>query len=142
MEKKTEGYLHFYLGCEFKFKLTNGNYSAKMFIDEYLLMAVKAEKAKDDPMKPLPLLSSLSDITEEDAKVWLETYHNAVTITIGKISTTGVWYGFLGLKKERFMNFEYFKHSWPEGFVYLLSKGYDLFGLIESGLAIDKKTLK
>lgn len=30
----------------------------------------------------------------------------------------------------------------PEQFHYLLKKGYDLFGLIEAGLAVDKKTLK
>jgi len=30
----------------------------------------------------------------------------------------------------------------PNQFMYLLARGYDLFGLIESGLAIDKTTLK
>jgi hypothetical protein len=35
-----------------------------------------------------------------------------------------------------------FKHNQHEVTRYLLSKGFDLFGLIESGLAIDKETIK
>jgi hypothetical protein len=35
------------------------------------------------------------------------------------------------------------KYEWkPEQFTYCLSKGFDLFGLIEQGLAIDKALLK
>lgn len=31
------------------------------------------------------------------------------------------------------------EHWYPEGFLWLLSRGFDLFGLIESGLAIESK---
>jgi len=66
------------------------------------------------PFRFKPILRPLSDMTDEESNVtkWI------------KYSDTG---------EIRYP---------PETFVFLLSKHFDLFGLIEAGLAIDKTTLK
>lgn len=66
-----------------------------------------------------PILRPLSDMTEEEMKI--------VTVS--------------GLMSD--LKYIINRNKWtPERFLYLLSKGFDLFGLIEEGLAIDATTLK
>lgn len=127
--------IHFYLGCECFIKLNKGGFSGKLILTTDLLAGYLSKKYH---VGLILNLRKLDGITEEEAKVWLETYHNAAIICIGSKTNSGVWYGFMGATKKYFKNYEDFKHSWPDGFQYLLSKGFDLFGLIESGQAIDR----
>lgn len=67
-----------------------------------------------------PILRRLEDMTEEEA--W--EYSDAV-----------------GYRYNRAGHTDTIQHE-AAGTAYLLSKSFDLFGLIDSGLAIDSKTLK
>jgi hypothetical protein len=62
-----------------------------------------------------PILRPLSDMTEEELLIGGPIPQTNTFDVVGKWS--------------------------PDQFVYLLSKGFDLFGLIEAGLAIDKTKL-
>lgn len=65
-------------------------------------------------------LRPLSDMTEDEKRKWRSLMHKQYS---GGAGHTG-----------------YLEN--PESFRYLLSKGFDLFGLIEAGLAIDKTTIE
>lgn len=111
MEKKIEDYINFYLGCEC----------------EYM------EEIDDIPrIKPLtgymigrgfywvkPILRRLADLTEDEAKE-------------GNLAA----FEFRVIKKE-VMSYAFT----PNRFVWLLSKHFDLFGLIEAGLALEKSKI-
>jgi hypothetical protein len=114
---KLEDYLHLYIGCEgiaetiakFKTRLVISNHTNDM------RDGVDLEDAIQHNFKPI--LRSLSDMTEEE-KI--------------ELSALLEW-----PEPKTVMNNRYSRYS-PKIFLYLLSKHFDLFGLIEAGLAIDK----
>lgn len=71
------------------------------------------------PVEIKPILRRIEDLTEEEYKKWM----------VKVIKRTD---------EEDGLNFY---SQTPESFHYLLSIGIDLFGLIDSGQAIDSKTL-
>jgi len=73
-----------------------------------------------------PILSRLEDMTEEDRKT-AYSFSNDVEHIIGWCTMP---------------TFEGFLLQDAKAISYLLSKGYDLFNLIPSGEAIDRKTIK
>lgn len=129
MDKKIEDYLHLYLGCD----VTIGNWFPKDYSKKVLESVEPSRKVAaigfyyyngetcttstrwELPIVDIkPILRQLSDMTEEEANK---------SDALGSDEINGQ----LVLS--------------PEAILYLLSKHFDLFGLIESGLAIDKSTL-
>ena len=120
MEKKIEDYLHLYLGCE-----VWDSYNEKKGV----LFGIDLNTSGFDNVKVLhkvvwslsfewikPILRSVNDMTEEEKRNIDGTdWNNTIP--------GGAW-----------------EYS-PETFRYLLSKHFDLFGLIKSGLAINAAEL-
>jgi hypothetical protein len=138
--KKIEDYLHLYLGCECEFKTveTQKLFSRKLIgIDvDYLFQPAYDRNPVYEYIKPI--LRPLSDMTEEEA----------VKVSIAYWGTEKPrLHEYAGKQLVRNFNNDVYKHHWeypeklPEIIRILLSQGFDLFGLIESGLAIDSTTL-
>jgi hypothetical protein len=136
-KNKLEEVIHLYLGCELYAEFDDGS-SGTFALNEYYLRNIRSNWISDKPVPTLikPLLRQLSDITEEEK----EFIVRCITYNHVKFSSTesalGCWdneeYG----KKIQHMRF------YADELQYLLSKGFDLFSLIETGQAIDKNTLK
>lgn len=120
MQTKLIDVLHFYLGCEFKVESIN--------IDDEIIKKLTGSIINMSPLslemiitsKELtgkPILSRLSDMTEEEEGEMM----NYSGELLGKY------------KHDIRVNAK--RTAW------LCKKGYDLFNLIDSGQAIDKKTL-
>lgn len=83
------------------------------------------------------------EMTEEEAKEYLFMKYNCVKdIVVSKSEDkNGFWFAFNNEMKFIF-NVQIRDESYPEQFIYLLSKGFDLFNLIPEGLALDLTTIK
>jgi len=117
-DKKIEDYLHLYLGCRFVLKLkqpSKWKYSADIYfgVDAYKAFLAKS----DDHIDPILLLRRLDSMTEEEH----QRYHDLGI-------DTGTCFEDMKIDAIRTK--------------YLLSKHFDLFGLIDSGLAIDSALSK
>lgn len=117
--KRIENYLHYYLGCDV------------MVPDEKeacKLVAVNDQSGYIDsgcdyPLAEIkPLLRPLFEITEEEAAMAFKSASPR-----GKVEGRQVI--------KYYSNVSFLE---PPEFHYLLSRGFDLFGLIDAGLAIDK----
>ena len=134
MEKKIEDYLHYYIGC-FAIYAGHGkeeiititgintateNYSPKIYFDFY-----EHDGSDSDGIYWLKklILRPLSSMTEDE----FNELEKQIGFSDDTIFDENTWRYFDGTLL-------------PEQFHYLLSKGFDLFGLIESGLAIDAIT--
>lgn len=139
MKKELKDYLHLYLGCNVIISESyhNGIIALLVGINHtYGVVECVLEspewyeyhtyKSFND-FQVKPILRPLSDITGDEL------------IQYGKIEFPDMK-GRFDLKGLR----EVVMHAYyePETFKWLLSKNFDLFGLIEAGLAIDKTTLK
>lgn len=82
-----------------------------------------------------PILRRLEDMTEDEAiellgiTVPYATYHSK--------DHSGLYWSGAGVSSAHLS----FSYGDPRSFHYLLSRGFDLFGLINAGLAIDSKTV-
>lgn len=125
--REIKDYLHLYLGCECQtdegkigwfsgFDVCERDYSITMitvrFSDKSDDWTVLNDNEECDRIKLI--LRPLSDMTEEEDQIELPKHNRGEFIDM---------------------------HWYPEGYVWLLSKGFDLFGLIDEGLAINKTTL-
>jgi hypothetical protein len=109
-------YLHLYLGCEGELTAPDGiPYLKTEKLNTWLLNEI-SEKRKSFK----PILRPLSDLTEEEMDYVVENHGLVNRGQSPDIFVIG-WRSFQ-----------------PETFMYLLKQGFDLFGLIEAGLAIDK----
>lgn len=136
MSKEIKDYLHLYLGCWVLIKPPQdedrrvGQFIG--FSDEHKLSArIKFRSNTPEGRVNLlffkPILRPLSDMTEEEHQEWMNLRGWVHENFNGKEGVeNGIHCGF------------------GDGFsaAYLLKQGFDLFGLIESGLAIDKTKLK
>ena len=126
MKKELKDYLHLYLGCGLQVLATqeivlfdeiclNHKYPVWSTQHGYLYSEIK------------PMLRPLSDMTDHEAVDYM-------LITNPKTKANDV---------RRKGCIEYIQETGllPQEFVWALSKYFDLFGLIEAGLAIDKTTL-
>lgn len=140
MEAKT---LALYLGCEFiwnqfpdvKYKM-DGIYQSEVEPDKTIVSAQpNRQEFYHDEIKLI--LRPLSSMTEEEGKeyagLFFEDYNPELTkfYNFGHCISIRYYDAFLHLPDE----------YTPKQFLWLLSKGFDLFGLIEKGEAIDS-TLK
>ncbi len=132
--REIKDYLHLYLqsgiGCfifpddsitdgfleKHKTRYPNGEYAPKLHIGTY-------ERFLKDGYKPI--LRPLSDMTEEEME---QIWHADEPKSILQMEYKDGRVRKVALCSERTK--------------FLLSKGFDIFGLIEAGLAIDKTTLK
>jgi hypothetical protein len=83
-----------------------------------------------------PILRRLSSMTEEEAKTFICSTDETLRIT--KIGPGGISY--VGEQTD-FIDTIFFSAIDPSRFNWLLKNSFDLFGFIESGLAIDAATL-
>lgn len=96
------------------------------------------------------LLRPLSDMTEEEKVEFIHLKFRSIMGNIDRTFVTKIhptespniisfsFYKSVGCGAEAGSRTYYINQSDPEQFQYLLSRGFDLFGLIEAGLAIDK----
>lgn len=156
--KELKDYLHLYLGCEVE--LNNGGskvYNRKLVavggVDDELYCKLRLGKAgkgqlvhgiflKEGRVKPL--LRPLSDMTEEEMRGWALIAAPRENMTDDYIKKSHE--DFLKqVSKKGLDAFEVNSGEFHLAFElthYLLSLHFDLFGLIESGLAIDKTKLQ
>ena len=125
MTKDIRDYLHLYLGCEcfnhLRLLGVEGNAA-------YVSHPATGRMVKDiNYLKPI--LRPLSDMTEEE----LQECGNLVVDFSDDESG-------LGLNEHKWQDFTLLLCA--EQFHWLIQRGFDLFGLIEAGLAIDKTKLK
>lgn len=130
MEKKLSDYLHFYLGCQVK---TNGGHDGKYsrvgtflgYADHHRLDCRLGFRAGPEGRCSVfllrPILRPLSDMSEKEMQ---ECGNMAYDFRDDPDLNKWEWKDFQTLLD-------------PTQFMCLLSKGFDLFNLIEDGLAVD-----
>ena len=144
MKKDIKDYLHLYLGCEVmdlyndRVAVMNGiltmNEGIKVCVFYKTTWQLSVEEVK-------LILRPLSDMTEDEADIiWeLTGWYDGINgcVRIGEIIKE-----FFVLEdnegEPRNSSWLYLMKALP----YILSRGFDLFGLIQEGLAIDKTKLK
>lgn len=119
-------YIHLYLGCEVM--RPDGRTILTLYgIQRTLAVHVENGELTYSSLNACkPILRPLDSITEEEAK-------EAWTKTIGVEYTRG--------NKDRILHNMATMSQFSPLIVHLLAKHFDLFNLIEAGLAIDKTTL-
>jgi len=86
----------------------------------------------------LPILRRLDSLTENEARELYQVCYPSDT-ELDAESFLGDWWN---KYDEWYVKTKYFIFGKPAAWLKLLSWGFDLFGLIDSGLAIDAATLK
>lgn len=114
-------YLHYYIGCEWKVIQQAGEYRSGTYRTDYFNSGLLRELSMQN-VQIKPILRKLSSISKNEQKRVDEIYEDM-----------GQPGAFDDVKFQIEVNAQ-ITH-------YLLSKHFDLFGLIESELAIDKETL-
>lgn len=118
MSKNITDYLHFYLGCNIQFK---GQEKKGKINIENLWQLVSVHQMTYKKIATIEAMGCVKSLAPEDIKPILRPLSSLE----GKEKE---WYG----NRREFDGLE---------FLYLLKQGFDIFGLIEQGLAIDKTTL-
>lgn len=137
MEKKIENYLHLYLGCECEIKGQPNAILGAVGIKSGEQVIVRWPKDDEwsyaDVTEVKPILRPLSSMTEEEMKEFASIQREGITKI--KFEKGKIW---SFVDHEGF--YKWHPHSLdtptPEQFCYLLSKHFDLFGLIDAGLAL------
>jgi hypothetical protein len=126
MKKELKDYLHLYLGCEVfieSYSFMNGNKREKL-IDKLTEVGINGridcEKYTPPDGDVKLVLRPLSDMTEEEKTEMMQQKHKYDT----------------GNSMSHTITDHAYRVHWA------INKHFDLFGLIEAGLAIDKATLK
>jgi hypothetical protein len=164
MTKDIKDYLHLYLGCEVACYSDHLRPEMEFERNATLDGIVNDSSRNEHPVKVSfhnegfkyrshycykfnevkPLLRPLSDMTEEEVIKYLRLKHNAYSGEYEiKLRDNGFWWLFKTIASDEKFKFfgEMLDESNSDQFRWLLSKGFDLFGLIEAGLAIDKTKL-
>lgn len=141
LTKDIKDYLHLYVNSEAKYQVQYVDY-ANEWTAPVKLTPNRYYHLDDASICSIKLtLRRLEDMTEGEAREfcrlegWGEDLENVVVLD-GCIDFKRV----IGSRTESCVT--RFTRCRPAMFVWLLSKGFDLFDLIPAGLAIDKKTLK
>jgi hypothetical protein len=116
MAKEIKDYLHLYIGCRVRY---TGMANDRILTATWLGSLIKTNAWQNIK----PILRPLPTMTKKEAKkngFW-STIHNMIV---------GV--------NERHVRYNLYS---AKQIIWLLSEGFDIFGLIESGLAIDKNEL-
>lgn len=146
MPKDSKDYLHYYVGCKFIMKITGSDkFTAEMRFGYEALCATFSGK-RDELIEPILLLRPLSDMTEDEAievarvSEWPPHFRNPKVERNKYNDLIVTWDGMT--EGGETVNATGDMFYCAEQFTYLLSKHFDLFGLIEDNLAIDKTKLK
>ncbi len=139
--KQISQYLHLYLGCQIRLhsNITNtfGTWR-KMTFRDIELVVVHGEKCQIE-------LRKIENMTEDEALDIYKLYDTDWESYLRRHNEQCPGETFSALdyiKGGRYVNSIYSISSQPsQAFAYLLSKHFDLFGLIDAGLAIDKSKL-
>lgn len=137
MTKDIKDYLHLYLGCEVQLR-HNGTFVPDPYEPTCYLSRITDGRmdsvgvrydGSEEIIYPFtadikPILRPLSDMTEEEAR---QLCPNGEEPFLKYLSEKDEWY----------TNRIHFYTAYSECYRFLLSRGFDLFGLIDSGLAID-----
>ncbi len=126
-------FLPLYLGCDIRFSRPSGASIEKLTAAD--LNDIETGFISLSLIKPI--LRPLSSMTKEEAKEFLGDA--GIKAFIYEIAEGGIKY----LEDEDAgAEYLFFSAIDPQRFHWLLSKHFDLFNLIPSGLAIDKTTMK
>jgi len=144
-------YIHYYIGCPFIYnggpKVWDGWEGFKKGgawyykDDNFIKMG-----GHDFMLSKIQLvLRRLSDMTEEEAVKLIHLRSDAlIDIQDVELSEGGTGINYTHryrIASRRFKKFCYLRDLNSSQFHYLLKQGFDLFGLIDAGLAVDAKTL-
>lgn len=151
---KLKDYLHYYMGC--KVITADDNEQANLVgvsdDNAHLVHDGTGSYGTCDISGVKPILRRLEDMTEEDLKemitklslidlsncefefeqFWVNAIRKGVVVDCLSIEMNG---------QIDMMHYTHATNPQAEAFHYLLSKGFDLFGLIDAGLAVDIKTI-
>lgn len=135
MEKKIEDYLHLYLGCEVREVMSLG-YTDHILSPETLVLLLC--RTKNDAHNIFPFLRPLSDMTEEENVVVWDIETGGINEAADhKVKMVGVWFSRAANNGGGPLTMD-----WKfETTRFFLSKHFDLFDLIPSGLALDATTI-
>lgn len=142
MEKKIVDYLHYYIGQQCL--LLDEDKQNKIFT----LTAYNYNYYRDWHSEIKPLLSKLEDMPDEVIREFihfesLKKMYADVSYELERGGITIYYTTDVPDEAPCPQSFTiFFNALTPAQFHFLLMRGYDLFALVESGLAIDKKTLK
>ena len=155
MKKELKDYLHLYLGCDCR--LDNKETGKLIGFDsrlhdaelEMVCYTIWLDKENDwsvyNDDKNLgrikPILRPLNNMTEEEIGNFFDLNVDA-QVVMGNFNSPFFQVEYIDDYGERTYEHQYITQLKPEQYRYLISKHFDIFGLIESGLAIDKTTLK
>jgi hypothetical protein len=123
---KLQDYLHYYLGCDYWTNNSQGNLNAKTLPD----VIDMCERGKGVQLH----LRRLEDITEDEAREFLKQAIPGAEY-LEKNEYAVIW------RSQGSRADIWFMHGPPAGFHYLLQNHFDVFGLIDAGLAIDAKNI-
>jgi hypothetical protein len=127
MKTELKDAIHFYKGCKFTFVDDDGKYRPTQTLTYYNLNYYR-EYFDDIKL----ILRPLSSMTEEEAKEWQDKFRFFISGSPKYINDRlYVIQQHVNLPETRFSS---------EQFAWLLSKGFDLFNLIENGYAIEKQS--
>jgi hypothetical protein len=145
MKKDIKDYLHLYLGCETDQGVLIGMVNCDNDKEDIQCVCLMKEGGLvNGAIKNIkPLLRPLDDMTEEEGYEVLRRQHSYdVMPTQGQYEVADRYLAYRLDYVHRNSKVFYQRRpvvpKTPEATRYLLSKGFDLFQLIESGLAIDK----
>lgn len=139
MEKNIKDYLHLYLGQRVEvMPAQSKSYSGQLQqidINGYCILADESITRHAYFQYCKLILRPLNSMTEEEAKDLAHIY-TGLKITYVRITDGQVIFNYLEGDQvhENVLDVEIVN---PDSFRYLLSKGFDLFGLIDAGLAIE-----
>jgi hypothetical protein len=143
MKKELQDYLHLYLGCECRCEYNYNHTDILTRIDNKFHGDHGACQLNSETWYAVsmvkPILRPLSDMTDEEAVIVWDTIHpdggNRKQLTDNDIIRQGKSLVYSACYMTQIpVTFELTR--------FLLSRHFDLFGLIPAGLAIDKTTLK
>jgi hypothetical protein len=132
--KNIKDYLHLYMGCEAQIQSAQNG-----VVINNPITGMTIHYASTGQTIVKPILRKLSSMTEEEARDMIKFIRGVAQIDqliISNICDIHIEWHFYDVRHiARWIKFDELN---PSQFQYLLSKGFDLFGLIEEGLAIDK----
>jgi hypothetical protein len=123
-------YIHLYIGCECLYDWTYYN-ETDLFgkVTSKIIEDVRSPHLSGASTNVRPLLRPLSDMTEEEFK---ERFYDSMREDLFDDT--------LQMQHEEAKRWAHDACHYPEDLRWLLSKGFDLFGLIAAGFALDKTT--
>lgn len=149
MSIEIKDYLHLYLGCE----VAVIDKMAAEYNCEEIIYTDKLKGVTESEVKPGEMIAIIGDVFQEE---YIDRI-KPILRPLSDMSDDECWYSqnafghFVKGTSEPYIqnrlhcikdSYTDFRNILPHQFAWLLKQGFDLFGLIESGLAIDKTKIK